>query len=616
MPTLVSPGVSVSVTNESFFFPASAPTVPLFFIATRAGKTQVDGVTPAAGTLESGVVRTVTSVKQLLELYGVPNFRSDVSGNQYHGDARNEYGLLALYQFLGTGSRAYVVRADIDLDDEQPETFVSLGIPQHVAGSTIFTGMGNGTLTGITTSSTAVKPQSFTVTFTSPATFTVRGAVSGYTGTGTVGVPFTSTRVNFTVTAGSTAFESGDVFQFAVDYQAVAGLGNTGNGKVVSLMTDTLAVAEQWTITFTTATSFQVVGTVSGTTGAGVVGSPYDNNRINFTVLTGSTSFVAGDTFTITASLVTVVDPLGANDAARRVSIVTALQAAINSNSEVRSPLYEFNLVACPGYHEVADELAALCVDVKEEALAVVDTPCNLTPEQTATWAMSSARQRSTNVAYYYPWTLVSNLDGTDVLAAPCGTALRTYAYSDAQAYVWTAPAGINRGQVTGVSKVGYVSGTLGTATTFVEANLNDGQRDNLYEYDKNINPIAFFPGRGILIWGQKTSATGASALDRVNVVRLLAYLRRTLRKGAQPFVFEPNDQITRDNLKTAVDGLLNDVMSKRGLYDFATLCDGTNNTAQRIDANELWIDIAVKPVKAAEFIYIPIRVVSTGADI
>lgn len=616
MPTLVSPGVSVSVTNESFFFPASAPTVPLFFIATRAGKTQVDGVTPAAGTLESGVVRTVTSVKQLLELYGVPNFRSDVSGNQYHGDARNEYGLLAIYQFLGTGSRAYVVRADINLDDEQPETFVSLGVPQHVVGSTIFTGMGDGTLTGITASSTAVKPQSFTVTFTSSSTFTVRGSISGYAGTGTVGVPFTSTRVNFTVTAGSTPFESGDAFQFAVDYQATAGSGNVGNGKVVSLMTDTLAVAEQWTITFTTATSFQVVGTVSGTTGAGVVGSPYDNNRINFTVLTGSTPFAAGDTFTVTASLVTVVDPLGANDAARRVSIVTALQAAINSNSEVRSPLYEFNLVACPGYHEVADELAALCVDVKEEALAVIDTPCNLTPEQTATWAMSSARQRSTNVAYYYPWTLVSNLDGTDVLAAPCGTALRTYAYSDAQAYVWIAPAGVNRGQVTGVSKVGYVSGTLGSATTFVEANLNDGQRDNLYEYDKNINPIAFFPGRGILIWGQKTSATGASALDRVNVVRLLAYLRRTLRKGAQPFVFEPNDQITRDNLKTAVDGLLNDVMSKRGLYDFATLCDETNNTAQRIDGNELWIDIAVKPVKAAEFIYIPIRVVSTGADI
>jgi phage tail sheath protein FI len=169
---------------------------------------------------------------------------------------------------------------------------------------------------------------------------------------------------------------------------------------------------------------------------------------------------------------------------------------------------------------------------------------------------------------------------------------------------------------VTGVSKVGYVTGTLGTATTFVEANLNVGQRDNLYEYDKNINPIVFFPGRGLIIWGQKTSAPAASAMDRINVVRLVCYLRRTLRKGAMPFVFEPNDSITRDNLKAAADGMLNDVLTKRGLYDFATKCDETNNTAARIDANELWLDVAIKPVKAAEFLYIPIRVVSTGANI
>jgi phage tail sheath protein FI len=104
--------------------------------------------------------------------------------------------------------------------------------------------------------------------------------------------------------------------------------------------------------------------------------------------------------------------------------------------------------------------------------------------------------------------------------------------------------------------------------------------------------------------------------MDRINVVRLVAYLRRVLRKGAVPFVFEPNDQITRDNLKSAADGILNDVMSKRGLYDFATLSNDSNNTADRIDRNELYLDVAIKPVKSAEFIYIPIRVVSTGASI
>ena len=616
MATLVSPGVSVSVTNESFFFPVTAPTVPVFFIATRAGKLQTDGVTPAAGTLESGVVRTVTSLAQSLELYGIPYFRNDTSGNEFHGDARNEYGLLALNQFLGTGNRAYVIRANIDLDDEVPETFISLGTPVEQTGSLQFTGMGDGTLGSITATDNTVKPQVITVTFTTPTAFSVRGSISGYIGSGTVGVPFASTRVNFTVTAGMTAFSAGDVFTFSLVYAATPDVGNTGDGEIVSLVADDLAVPETWTITLTSATAFTVNGTVSGVSSPGVVGSPYDNNRLNFTMLAGVTPFIAGDEFTIVASSVTVVDPLGANDAARRVSITTALQAEINSNTDIRSELYEFNLAACPGYWEVVDELVALAVDVKEEAMVIADTPNNLTPDQVATWGLTSARISNTNVAYYYPWALTSNLDGRNVLGAPSGTVLRTIAYSDQQGYVWLAPAGVSRGVVTGASQVGYVTGTLGGATTFVEVALNDGQRDNLYEYNKNINPITFFPGRGLLVWGQKTSAPAASALDRVNVVRLVAYLRRILRKGAMPFVFEPNDQITRDNLKTAADGLLNDVMSKRGLYDFATLCDTSNNTAARIDRNELWLDVAIKPVKAAEFIYIPIRVVSTGADI
>jgi phage tail sheath protein FI len=102
--------------------------------------------------------------------------------------------------------------------------------------------------------------------------------------------------------------------------------------------------------------------------------------------------------------------------------------------------------------------------------------------------------------------------------------------------------------------------------------------------------------------------------MDRVNVVRLVMYMKRGLRKGGFPFVFEPNDQITRDNLKAAADGFLNDILIKRGLYDFVTLCDESNNTPTRIDRNELWLDVAIKPVKAAEFIYIPIRVLNTGA--
>jgi phage tail sheath protein FI len=96
----------------------------------------------------------------------------------------------------------------------------------------------------------------------------------------------------------------------------------------------------------------------------------------------------------------------------------------------------------------------------------------------------------------------------------------------------------------------------------------------------------------------------------------LIKYIARSLRKGVLPFVFEPNDQITRDNLKVFVDSFLNDLITKRALYDFATICDESNNTPVVIDRNELVIDVALKPVKAAEFILIPIRVVNTGAEI
>jgi len=614
MATLVSPGVSVTVTNESYFIPVSASTVPLIFIATRAGKTQPNGITPAAGTLEHSVVRTVTSIPQSLQLYGVPHFRNDSSGNEYHGDARNEYGLLALNNFLGVGNRAYVVRANIDLTDE-PETFTSLGTPQ-IAGEPTFYGLGTGTMGNITATGANVKPQTFTITFSSPTSFSVMGSSSGYIGAGSVGIPFTSQLVNFTLQNGDVPFAAGDRFTFNLQYAATPENNNVGDGTLSGLLTSELARPETLTVTFTSQTEFTVTGSVTGEAGTGTVNTPFDNTLVNFTIVPGETAFQRGDRFTITVSDVTVAAPLGANDAARRVAIATALQAEINSNTEVRSSLYEYNLILCPGYPEVVDELLALSVEIKDEAMVIADTPGNMSPEQVAQWSLTSERFSSESVAYYYPWALQSNMDGRNVLGAPSGVALRTLGVSDNAGYVWTPPAGVARGLVTGVSKVGYFTGTPGTATTFVEANLNDGQRDNLYEYDKNINPITFFPGRGLLVWGQKTSAPAASALDRINVVRLVMYLRRSLRKGAMPFVFEPNDRVTRDNLKSAADSILNDILVKRGLSDYATYCDEGNNYGDRIDRNELWLDVAIKPTRAAEFIYIPIRVVATDADI
>jgi phage tail sheath protein FI len=127
------------------------------------------------------------------------------------------------------------------------------------------------------------------------------------------------------------------------------------------------------------------------------------------------------------------------------------------------------------------------------------------------------------------------------------------------------------------------------------------------------INPISNLTGVGLVAYGQRTRAANASALDRVNVARLVAYLRRQLDVLARPFLFEPNDAQTRREIKAAAESLMLELVGQRALYDFIVVCDETNNTPARIDRNELYVDIAVEPVKAVEFIYIPLRIKNRG---
>lgn len=376
-------------------------------------------------------------------------------------------------------------------------------------------------------------------------------------------------------------------------------------------------VAFEFAITSVAPTTFSVTGSLSGLQGYATVGALYTNFDVSFTINQGTVVYRAGDAWSFAISSTgTVTSVLGANDAAKRASIVTALKAEINGNTNVRSEIYEYNLILCPGYYEVVGDLLNLSLAINEEAFVIADTPFTNTPEQTATWGSTVARQISQNVAYYYPHGLASNLDGNTVFTAASGTALKTYAYSDSVSEVWYPPAGTRRGVVTGLQDIGYITGTLGTATTFVSAPLNQGQRDLLYQFNTNINPIPYLPGHGIIVMGQKTSPSAASALDRVNVMRMMMLIKRDIRKSSMSYLFELNDRITRDSIKQMIDNYLNDILQRRGLYDFVTICDESNNTPQRINNNELHVDIAVSPTKAAEFIYIPIRVVAAGTSL
>jgi phage tail sheath protein FI len=185
---------------------------------------------------------------------------------------------------------------------------------------------------------------------------------------------------------------------------------------------------------------------------------------------------------------------------------------------------------------------------------------------------------------------------------------LRTIALSDQVSYPWFAPAGTRRGGITNATSVGYVDRTEGEFRVIA---LSEGQRDGLYGV--KINPITFFNGVGLVNYGQKTLSPISSSLDRINVARLVVYLRSQLSKLAKPYVFEPNDKLTRDEVKQAVESLLLELVGLRAIYDYAVVCDESNNTPARIDRNELYVDIAIEPVKAIEFIYIPLRLKNTG---
>jgi phage tail sheath protein FI len=180
-------------------------------------------------------------------------------------------------------------------------------------------------------------------------------------------------------------------------------------------------------------------------------------------------------------------------------------------------------------------------------------------------------------------------------------------AQNDQVAYPWFAPAGFQRGLVTNATSVGFLS----PAGEFVPVILNQGQRDVLYTNE--INPIAFIPGRGLIVFGQKTLSPTTTALDRINVARLANYLKYNLDVLLKPYLFEQNDSHTQSSAKTTVERFLQGLVALRALNDFVVICDSTNNTPDRIDQNQLWIDILIQPLKAIEFIYVPVRIESTA---
>ena len=131
--------------------------------------------------------------------------------------------------------------------------------------------------------------------------------------------------------------------------------------------------------------------------------------------------------------------------------------------------------------------------------------------------------------------------------------------------------------------------------------------------HELKLNPISFFSAASSVNLCKLSKTSGSSALDRINVSRLAVFLRTQLDSIAKPFIFEPNDELTRNEIKQAVESFLLELVGQRALFDFLVVCDDTNNTPTRIDRNELYVDIAIEPIKSVEFIYIPLRIKNTG---
>jgi len=305
---------------------------------------------------------------------------------------------------------------------------------------------------------------------------------------------------------------------------------------------------------------------------------------------------------------------------AQRQMIVEALKSSIDTSTGPREDTAQYTIIATPGYPELMPNMIALSNERNNTLFVVGDTPMRLAgnANDLVSWATNNNGlglstedglvTTSNYMATFYPSCTTTDLSGQTVVQPPSHMMMRTIIRSDEVAYPWLAPAGTRRGIVDNALQLGVINSATGE---FEPLSVNQALRDVLYE--NNVNPITFIPGVGITNFGNKTSTTVTSALDRINVARLVAFLRGRLEEIGKLYLFEPNDQITRNEITNTINSLMVDLIAKRAIYDYLVVCDLSNNTPARIDRNELWVDVAIEPVKAVEFIYIPLRIKNTG---
>jgi len=262
---------------------------------------------------------------------------------------------------------------------------------------------------------------------------------------------------------------------------------------------------------------------------------------------------------------------------------------------------YKYNLIVAPGLYKVdySSPLTTIMsnTQTRGDAIAVIDT---VKYGQTITAVKGQASGVDNSyAATYWPWVQTIDPDLGKQSWVPASTMIPgVYALNDKSSEAWFAPAGLNRGGMSTVIRA--------------ERKLTNGNRDTLYQ--ANVNPIATFPNAGVVVFGQKTLQKKASALDRINVRRLLIELKSYISQVADNLVFEQNSISTLNNFLGQVNPYLESIQQRQGLYAFKVVMDESNNTPDVIDRNQLVGQIFIQPTKTAEFIYLDFNVMPTGA--
>jgi len=273
-----------------------------------------------------------------------------------------------------------------------------------------------------------------------------------------------------------------------------------------------------------------------------------------------------------------------------------AVATSLLSNADA----YDFNVIYVPGLN--TQNAPSVVTDVmsvaqnRGDAIAVVDVTSF---GQTINTAIGNAQSYDNSyAATYWPWVQIASRETGKLNFVPASTLVpAVYEYNDKVSAEWFAPAGLNRGGMSTVLRP--------------ERRLSVDDRNTLYV--AKVNPIATFPGVGTVIYGQKTLQSRASALDRVNVRRLLIALKRYIGQIGETIVFEPNTQVTRNKFLNQVNPYLESVQQRQGLYSFQVVMDETNNTPDVVDRNQLVGTIYLQPTRVAEFIQLDFNILPTG---